>query len=126
MYQTARRQARVFHFQRMVGLALVGAGLVLSAASALAQAPAAGPTSVAPGPAAPPPPVVERAYDDLSWTGRRAPVQVLRREARAALSAGRKHCQQIRQSAERQECLRVVQQDYQEMMARLKTRTARR
>ena len=62
------------------------------------------------------------------WTGqagRRRPA-ILRKEAGAALVAGRRHCTSLRATGERQSCLRVVQEDYQEMLAGIQGRTARR
>ncbi len=102
MSSTARHPQRRSALQQRFSLACLGIGLVLAAGSVAAQAslpPTASSTApahvaarlVAPGDAA-----TERAYDDLDWTGRRAAPAVVRKEARAALVAGRRHCGQLR------------------------------
>lgn len=133
MSSTARHTDRQRLCQRMISMALIGSGLLVAVAGATAQAPTrlsppdASIAANIPASAYPPPPeVVMDAYDELSWTGQRAPVPVARKEARAALSAGRRDCNRMRQGAEREQCLSAVQQDYQEMMARLQARTSSR
>jgi hypothetical protein len=68
----------------------------------------------------------ERAYEEMDWTGRPAAPAIRRKEAGAALVQGRRHCATMRAASDRQNCLRVVQEDYQEMLAGMQSRTARR
>lgn len=132
MASTARHPQRRSALQQRFSLACLGIGLVLAAGSVAAQA-SLPPTASSTAPALSPPALsapgdaaTARAYDDLDWTGRRAAPAVVRKEARAALVAGRRHCGQLRPAGEREQCLRVVQQDHQDMMARVASRSARR
>lgn len=94
--------------------------LMLASTAAGAQAPTM--------PAAPTPSEAQviEAYNDLDWTGRPSSAAIVRKEAGAALVEGRRRCARQRDPAERRQCLQIVNEDYQSMISRYKSRSARR